>query len=199
MKTNIWNKLISSALAILLSFELIPVQAYAAVTPDLYNDPESAFSAYDIPEGDFSNEKIIADSSELTEEIPDRRDEFQKVFMMENGMHLAAVYPMAVHYDKDGEWDEIDNTLYISEEESGRAYRNTAGKWDVYLPVELNDNNGITTVHDGYEFSFRLAGELVGDVKGEPPDEPKGYTDSENTDVSVDICISPMMRWVRHL
>ncbi len=182
MSRKIWKRAISSVLAILLAFELIPVQAYAAVTPSENKESEVTMSAYDIPEGDFSKEKIIADDPELTEEITDRRDKFQKEFMMENGMFLAAVYPMAVHYDNGGVWDEIDNTLKLTDTEEGKAYHNTAGMWDVYLPAALNGTNRITTVHDGYELSFSLAGELIGEDKGrdvEEPAETEGVTEEE--------------------
>lgn len=137
MSSRILKRAISSALAIMLAFELIPAQAYAAVTPEESTDTEMTVTAHDVPEGDFSKEKIIADDPELTEEITDRRDKFQKEFMMENGMFLAAVYPMAVHYDNDGVWDEIDNTLKLVDTEQGKAYRNTAGMWDVYLPATI--------------------------------------------------------------
>ena len=60
MSNAILKKAISSVLAILLAFELIPVQAYAAVTPEESTEPEMTVSAYDKPEGDFSSEKIIA-------------------------------------------------------------------------------------------------------------------------------------------
>ena len=179
MSRKILKKAISSVLAILLAFELIPVQAYAAVTPEESTEPEMTVSAYDISEGDFSNEKIIADDPELTEEIADRRDKFQKEFMMENGMFLAAVYPMAVHYENNGEWDEIDNTLKLTDTEQGKAYRNTAGMWDVYLPAKLDGTNSITTVHNGYELSFSLTGELIGESKEKNIEEPIGSAETE--------------------
>ncbi len=59
MYSKIIKRAISSALAVLLAFELIPVQAYAAVTPEESTEPEMTASAYDIPEGDFSKEKIL--------------------------------------------------------------------------------------------------------------------------------------------
>ena len=179
MSRKILKKAISSVLAILLAFELIPVQAYAAVTPSENTEREVTMDAYDIPEGDFSKEKIIADDPELTEEITDRRDKFQKEFMMENGMFLAAVYPMAVHYNNDGVWDEIDNTLKLIDTEQGKTYRNTAGMWDVYLPAKLNGTNSITTVHNGYELSFSLSGELIGEAKGRDGEEPVETTETE--------------------
>ena len=102
MKFRILKKGVSSLLAILLAFELIPVQAYA--TDSSYDQTEET-AVYDCPDGYFSfdeNDVVVSDKPSLTEEITDRRDEFQKEFMMENGMRLAAIYPMAVHFEREG-------------------------------------------------------------------------------------------------
>ena len=51
------------------------------------------------------------------EEIVAKRTETTKHFRMPDGMILAADYAMPVHYEKDGTWTDIDNTLNPSEGE----------------------------------------------------------------------------------
>lgn len=160
MKFRILKKGVSSLLAILLAFELIPVQAYA--TDSSYDQTEET-AVYDCPDGYFSfdeNDAVVSDKPSLTEEITDRRDEFQKEFMMENGMRLAAIYPMAVHFEREGKWEEIDNTLYSDNFEEEKVFRNKNGIWNVYLPTEIGENRDIILEHNGHRLSFGFLGEL---------------------------------------
>lgn len=183
---KMWKRAISSLLTVLLMFELIPIQAYAAVS---YEETEET-AIYDGQEGDLSfdeNDYIDLTKTVLTEAISDRRDKYQKEFMMENGMHLAAVYPMAVHFEREGAWEEIDNTLVPGTNEEGEIYRNKDGMWEVCLPQEIDENRNMILTHDGYTLSFRLAGEIrkEGAEKTEeqeeiPEDTDPGYTEEEN-------------------
>lgn len=133
MKSNLWRRAISSLLAFLLVFELVPASAYAAVG----NKPEPQEIEAEEYDDDLAYSSNIPQTEDPVEEVSDRRDKFQKEFMLENGMRLATVYPMAVHYDLDGEWEEIDNTLYVKDTGDGEEYHNTQGMWDVSLPAEL--------------------------------------------------------------
>ena len=69
---------------------------------------------------------------------------------------MAAVYADAVHYQKDGQWEPIDNTLKLS----GGAYVNTTGVWQVSLPQQFSSGSPVTITKDGYTLSFHLAGAL---------------------------------------
>ena len=93
---------------------------------------------------------------QIVSEIPSKRTQYTKEFILSNGLHLAAVYPDAVHYEKGGEWAEIDNTLTLK---NGK-YVNTAGIWNVSFPQQLSDSKSVTIEKDGYTLSFAMAGEL---------------------------------------
>ena len=90
-------------------------------------------------------------------ELIDKRTEHTKEFLLSNGNHVAAVYADPVHYDKDGEWQEIDNTLKVSKE---GAYINTAGDWSVVLPRSISKTAPVIVSRDGYTLSFTMSGEL---------------------------------------
>jgi hypothetical protein len=70
---------------------------------------------------------------------------------------MAVVYNDPVHYEQDGQWVEIDNTLKA---QLNGTYTNTAGVWDVSFPNQLTQNNRISIAKDGYTLSFGMAGEL---------------------------------------
>ena len=47
----------------------------------------------------------------MSGEIPELRGEYEKHFSLSDGTYSAVVYPYPVHYDSNGTWWEIDNTL----------------------------------------------------------------------------------------
>ena len=143
---------------------------------------EKAYADDDIIVEEFARNVATSEKEEIVEEIASRRDEFQKEFIMANGMNLITIYPVSVHYDKDGEWEEIDNTLVpiASDGEEGKeSYRNTSGIWDVMLPAEIDSSKEVVLNHDGYEMRFWFLGEIA--VKGEDASEEEtGDTESED-------------------
>ncbi len=70
---------------------------------------------------------------------------------------MAAVYPDPVHYEVEGSWEEIDNTLKTNLD---GTYTNTAGVWDVRFPQQLTGVKYVTVTKDGYTLSFAMAGEI---------------------------------------
>lgn len=102
-----------------------------------------------------------ADDTYIIGEVIENRTEYTKEFIMSNGFHLAAVYDNAVHYQENGQWKEIDNTLKLATTKSGNTYVNTAGVWQVSFPQKITEDTGISITKDGYVFIFRMAGELL--------------------------------------
>ena len=101
-----------------------------------------------------------ADSVEVLGEDISKRDEFYKEFILDNGLRLATIYPTAVHYEQDGQWADIDNTLTVKAVRGQVVYTNTAGPWQVQFPRQLSGSNAISLTKDGYTVSFAMAGEL---------------------------------------
>ena len=99
-------------------------------------------------------------SPEVIGEIVSKRTRYTKEYLLNNGLHMAVVYPEAVHYDKDGQWEQIDNTLKAVGIGSNAVYTTTAGEWSVSFPQQLSGNKRISVTRDGYTLSFGLAGQL---------------------------------------
>ena len=185
MDNWIFKRFLSLFLVFLLVFEVIPSYVFAddqeAVSDEQSEgeDPEGSVlpegtygSEDDIIVEEFARNKATAEKTEITEEAPEKRSEFQKEFMLDSGMHLVTVYPVSVHYEESGKWEEIDNTLVRTEEKGEGYYSNTAGLWKVYLPEKMDSEKDVILDHDGYELRFRLEGEIG--LKEDPaePEEP---------------------------
>ena len=109
-------KALSIALVLALLLQLLPVQVFAA---------EAAARTQD----ELANEGIwetteTAESAYIVEEIISKRSECGKEYLLSNGLHMAAVYPEPVHYEKDGGWEDIDNTLKAIGTGTSAAYTN---------------------------------------------------------------------------
>ena len=117
---NIWKKLTASLLALVLTVQLLPVSALA----DEFEIDDERHDTFTYEQPDVSGE------------IPELRGEYEKHFSLSDGTYSAVVYPYAVHYDEDGTWQEIDNTLragteqYTVPAEAGTEYAEL-------MPVEL--------------------------------------------------------------
>lgn len=53
-------------------------------------------------------------ASKIVREVVELREESVKHFLCEDGSYIAVSYAEPVHYEKNGEWLEIDNTLVLS-------------------------------------------------------------------------------------
>ncbi len=138
-------RICSVLLTLVMLFNMLPLNAVAQE----YISAE-ATETVATKQDNTSSAKIVA-------EVKENRSKFSKEFMLDNGLYVSAVYAQPVHYEKDGQWEEIDNTLQIN---SDGTYSNKAGVWDVHFPQQLTTNSDISITKDGYTLSFRMAGEL---------------------------------------
>lgn len=76
--------------------------------------------------------KFQGDNQKNLKEIPSMRNRHAKVFSDEEGIYYAEVYLDPIHYEDNGEWEEIDNTLIDSE--TGTHYENTDNEFSVGFP-----------------------------------------------------------------
>ena len=141
-------------LVIVMTANLLPLTAFAEEYQSNKTTPLEASTVteqFEQPNVDYSDAQIV-------EENVGNRTEFSKEFLLDNGVSLAVLYDSAVHYKKDGQWEEIDNTLQTK---ANGTLANKAGIWDVSFPQQLSSNNQISVTKDGYTLSFGMAGELL--------------------------------------
>lgn len=146
-------KLLSIFLVLVLLVNMLPMGVFAQeVREDILASETQTEQVEDTAEvSEASDPEIVA-------ELADQRTEFSKTFRMDNGLTMAVIYPDPIHYEKEGEWADIDNTLVAADNGS---YTNTDGVWDVSFPEQLNGGNSVVIEKDGYTLSFSMAGQLT--------------------------------------
>lgn len=148
---KLWLRCCSGFLAVVMLINLLPANVFA-------EEMEASESGIvDTANGQEDDVFVVG-------EVVENRTEFSKEFALSNGLRMAAIYSDAVHYEEDGQWAEIDNTLRLSNNRSGDMYTNTAGRWQVSFPKSLSENTGVTITKDGHTLSFRMVGELYSDA-----------------------------------
>ena len=135
-------KLCSIVLSIVLLANMLPLQIYALEL--------DATDTVKPVTGQTSQEVTVLG------EITEKRTEYTKEFRLSNGLNLATVYTQPVHYEEDGQWKEIDNTLVATT----AGFKNTSGVWDVTFPQNMRGSNSVTIQKDGHTLSFYMSGQL---------------------------------------
>lgn len=98
-------------------------------------------------EQDWSEQE---EDSYIIGEDQEKRDRFTKHFLTEAGNYMAAVYENPVHYEKDGKWEEIDNTLELLEEQGGegKSYGNAASDVNIEI-AKYSDTEELVSIESG--------------------------------------------------
>lgn len=141
-------KLCSSLLCLILLVNMLPMRILADEFQQSITQTETI---------EATDNAASVKPAEIVSEIAEKRTKYAKEFMLGNGTRMAVVFPDAVHYQSDGKWEEIDNTLTAK---TAGVLTNTAGQWKVSFPQQLTQTKQITIEKDGYTLSFGMADEL---------------------------------------
>ena len=130
---NLPTRLISIVLSLLLVFYTLPIASMAqidnpeetgpALSPDasVVLSEEQQGSQANMP---YSYSSIKEDeefeTGRIVGEITDKREINVKHFRTDNGLVIAATYPYPVHYEENGQWMDIDNTIVTDSSEPDR-------------------------------------------------------------------------------
>ena len=100
------------------------------------------------------NSVVLRDGSEpvIVEEDIALRGTYEKHFIMSDGSSMAVAYNEPVHYEEDGQWHEIDNTLV---ETKGGRIANVKGLESVSFSQEPSQEL-VVIEKDGYTISWGL-------------------------------------------
>lgn len=112
-------------------------------------------------------EEDVSEDVELGEEVPaapilgediTKREECVKYFENEDHSYTAAVYGGPVHYEKDGEWKDIDNQLQEGDPEDGDAYlENKENSFKVKFANNTKSKNLVKIQQEEMKISWGLA------------------------------------------
>ncbi len=143
-------------LAIFLSSVLF-FGAFSVATPVFAENVTDAIEHYEFVQNAINNPAVAEQTTpkaEITFEVEEKRDEYTKVYKKDDGTYTAVMFAEPLHYLKDGEWEEIDNSLSID----GEVYSNANNRFNVELPREIDSSENLTVEKDGYEISFSVEG-----------------------------------------
>lgn len=134
-----------------LAFVLSLVMVFGALPAMAATDEGEAAEGggYRLPNPE--EQTMIHDEQDLVEikEMEDLRTENVKHFQLEDGTTQAVVYPGAVHRkDRDGNWQDIDNRLYLSARLGETGYATADGR--IQIGESLRAGKLLTISENGY-------------------------------------------------
>ena len=127
-KKKVFKRITAVALSLLFLFSIIPASALDSLS-------------------------VEETAAKIVSEVTEMREESVKYFLCDDGSYIAATYAAPVHYNENGVWKEIDNTLTPSSK-SGETVYSTKGGLNVTIPSELGSGKRFTATNGGYTISF---------------------------------------------
>lgn len=127
-KKKVCKRITAAALSLLFVFSIIPASALDSLS-------------------------VEETAAKIVSEVTEMREESVKYFLCDDGSYIAATYAAPVHYNENGVWKEIDNTLTPSSK-SGETVYSTKGGLNVTVPSDLGSGKRFTATNGGYTISF---------------------------------------------
>lgn len=127
-RKKVFKRITAAALSLLFVFSIIPASALDSLS-------------------------VEETTAKIVSEVTEMREESVKYFLCDDGSYIAATYAAPVHYNENGVWKEIDNTLTPSSK-SGETVYSTKGGLNVTVPSELGSGKRFTATNGGHTISF---------------------------------------------
>ena len=143
-----FKKLLAIVLSLALMVCVIPLNVAAQTTR----------GTSVLENSDYNDTISTQTEAQILYELTEKRDANTKHFAMSDGTIKACVYPETVHYEKNGKYLDIDNTLVETVVDGKTYHQNTANSFKTKFPqnsqeyIEFSDENGYV--------KFRLVGAL---------------------------------------
>lgn len=144
------KKFFTKVVCYILIFSMLitnfPIYALAEI---YYELPETAQT----PEINFEDRPALEEEEtpEIVGEVIEKRTANEKHFRMSDGSFMVSVYAEDVHYEENGIFKEIDNTLV----KEGNFYVNKTNSLKAKFNSETNDNL-LQLEYEGYQLSLNL-------------------------------------------
>ena len=156
-KRRMFKRLLAGVVSAALFVGIMPVSAFAQTDPSVSIAVTESGEQNLLPlqtTGETDMTPDVAESPIVGEDIS-RRGQNEKHFRKADGSFVQVSYNEPVHYQKDGQWEDIDNTLIEKKRADGTAYLiNKAGDATVELPASSVQKQPVTIAHDGYTLSW---------------------------------------------
>lgn len=126
-KKNLFKRVFTILLSAMILLSMLPVSVFA------------------------NNDNTNEVASKIVREVTELREESVKHFLCEDGSYIAVSYAEPVHYEENGEWKEIDNTLVLS---SKNTYVPKSNDLEVSIPQSFSGGGKITATNKGHTINF---------------------------------------------
>ena len=148
-----FTKILSVILTVLLVFQIIPQSLISAVAETFspYEDEFVVDENFEDDEGTAKKELTI-----IGEDIS-RRESNVKHYIMSDHSIMAVTYSQPVHYEENGEWVDIDNTLSLedaTDSDDVDGYSNESNDIKVKFAKKADSKKLITIKKDKYSLSW---------------------------------------------
>ena len=155
-------------LALLMLVQAAPLQSLAESMSSEPISSESIVTRASTEASDDEPVKLGSAQTEIVREIEESREESVKRFLMSDGTFLAAQYASPVHYQDNGQWKDIDNTLSEaaaddSEDEDG--YQSVDNPFQVKFAKKYDAKKLVKIKQGDYQLSWSFAGAKAGKLK----------------------------------
>jgi ribosomal protein S13 len=96
---------------------------------------------------------------QIAGELEGKREKNVKHFLKNDGTFDLAIYPTAVHYQDNGTWKEIDNSLIEETDDANGAFLgNKSNDFKIKFTKNTNSNKTVSVKKDKYELSWNIEG-----------------------------------------
>lgn len=154
MKKNTLFKACSYVLILTLVFGLLPDTAMAEGLSE-----KAGTTVTNSAETQEPDTEEIKPAPTVLRELEGEREEKVKHFLMSDHSVQAVLYSEPVHYQEDGEWKEIDNTLSFEKaknEDDFNGYTNKEADFSVKLADNSSEDNLVKIEKDEHNLTFNL-------------------------------------------
>ena len=147
-------------LTLAMLIQLLPVQVLA-VDEDEFT-PEDVVLSEESEDIIAPFEELAAEESmpaDISFEVEALREENIKQFRMNDGSYIAVQYATPVHYeDENGQWQDIDNTLYFDSVNTAKVYSARNGQEYLSFAANLQGGDLFSTSFGDYSVHLSLFG-----------------------------------------
>ena len=141
---KLYKKLLAMVLSVTLILGSVPLIAIAQTQETTFANTNS------IPT--VSNEKAFP-----IEELPEKRTENTKTFLMSDGTYMNAVYNEQVHYNENGKWKDIDNSFNnVTDSNGENVIENRENSFKINFSKKAKKNKLVTIKKDQYNIGWSL-------------------------------------------
>lgn len=175
MKQKRLLRIMSFVLAFIMLLEIGPIHVFATEKPPEEEVPEIPLPEITAPEPVTEMPEVYIEG-----EVQELRNEYEKQYRLTDGSFMAVQYQVPVHYENEGQWVDIDNTLEAVTMFSGdTVYQAVNGENVQAFAADLSDGTIMTMANSDHMISMSIWTYDSVD-KAVVEDEPSNSVDAED-------------------